>query len=85
MIDLFVAAAQVDNASLVDARRIEAEARKLLLPQVSLSLAPVAKQWCTFVSLLGYEPSPLTIRVSVLPLHYREGHMPSAVRKGGDI
>ena len=29
------------------------------------------------MSLLGYEPSPLTIWVCVLPLHYREGHMPS--------
>ena len=43
---------------------------------------PSSQQRCTFVSLLGYEPSPLTIRVSVLPLHYREGHMPSASKVG---
>ena len=62
-------------------------------PRPNITMDTTAEAWQDFytssasseaevylVPLLGYEPSPLTNRVSVLPLHYREGHMPSTVR-----
>ena len=48
--------------------------------QPRCSICASSKAVVYLVSLLGYEPSPLTNRVSVIPLHYREGHMPSTVR-----